>query len=193
MLLDVADLVEDDDVDDNAVTIARDVTVSERSVPPARPATPAPGPAAIAPASSTGPSFPDNPLTTPRAMPAAVPTPPIPRRPASTRTPFVVDVVPEIAAVTPSESAPPRRRLVPLAIAATAAAIVLGAIGATIFSRPSQDAAPATATAASDPGPPSTVVVPPPPAVDPVPHAASAATPTQGSSSASAPPLPRRR
>jgi len=182
--LDVADLVEDDDIDGNALTTAREVSVALGSMamaPPPPPTRPYPLQAEIPLADESAPSLPAFPeldrLTAPLAPPpasepVAAPAAPDSERQPSTRTPFVVDVVPEIVVVTEEEPAFRPRRRIPLAIAA--AALVLLAVGAAILARSSQEEGHAPTTAAPDAVPPSTVVVAPPPAVDPVPPAPSA-------------------
>ncbi len=177
--LDVADLVEDGDVDDGALTVAREVEVSPRSMAPAPPAISSPSslsPSSPAAAASTPsfsfatlplPSFPEaEQPTTPRALPVT------PHHQPSTRTPFVVDVVPELVAVATAEP-PPSARKRTLIIGGLVMLLLLGVAGAAFLTRSSTETTPTNAS--SDRGdPPSAVIVAPPPAVDPLPHAASA-------------------
>ncbi len=162
--LDVADLVEDDeDPEGNALTMARQVKLSELAITPTPPAPVVPPPVASV-------------------------------RQPSTRTPFVVDLIPDVVVATSPESNPfasRSRRAVPLAILA-AAAVLLLAIGVTVLTRSSESASPeGTTTVATDREPPSTLVVAPPPAVDSVPAAASgAAAAPSGAPSARTPAPP---
>jgi len=118
----------------------------------------------------------------PAARPA--PAPPASERGApTTRTPFVVDVLPLRPSVSASKNALAAlgdRRVVGIAIAIGTAAIVMLMVGAALIARRS-GAADSTSNASSrheeqqqlESHPPSTVVVPPPTAVDTLPAASS--------------------
>ncbi len=184
--LDVADLVDDDDVDDNALTTAREVSVSPRSMsamPPAMPGATLPE----VPAAPSAPSFPEidqltAPLAaTPLSMRAVQPT--APHQP-STRTPFVVDVVPEVIVSEGAGELPERRRIAPVAIAVAAALLVLSVIAIMIASRSSESTAPAAPTSAGERGP----AVAPSPAVEALPQASSGAAVGAAPKASSAPP-----
>lgn len=165
----------DDDDDGDALATAREVTLSNRAI------TPAPEPRSVSP-----------------ELPAIAPVPPsAPRREPSTRTPFVVDVLPTLLEPTSDVDGTPRRSPPRVALA-IAAAVVLAGAGAAILAL--QPAPVAPTAAARLPDPPSTVIVAPPPVVDPLPHpstsaSTSAAPPPRASAPATAPraPAPPRK
>jgi len=190
--LDVADLVDDDDEDGTAVTLAREVSVSPRSITPTPPAMPLATRPAVAEVPPP-PSFPsiDQPTAPIAPSPSSVGTsaaePTLPHRQPSTRTPFVVDLAPELIVATEAGFDAQRRRLVPLLVAVSAAALVLLAIGLTILWRGPSGGVP-DATSALGPEPPSASAAPLP-AVDALPRAASAAAPSATPSASTAPPV----
>jgi len=166
-VLDELGAADDDDDDDlDALATAREVTLSKRAI------SPAPEPHTISP-----------------ELPAVAPVPPSPPRAPSTRTPFVVDVLPNALEPTSDVDETPRcsRPRIALAIAA---AIVLAGVGAAILALQPAPIAPTAAARAPDP--PSTVIVAPPPAVDPLPHPSATAS-TDAAPRASAPASPRQK
>ena len=155
----VLDELDDDDGD--ALATAREVTLSTRAITPAPEARSAPPALPVPPP----PHFPAlEPASPPRAAARPDPPPP-PRREPSTRTPFVVDVLP--TAVVSTSDVEKRRRPLPRVALALAAALVLAGAGAGVIARsPAPDA---PTTAAHEPDPPSTVIVTPPPVVESAP------------------------
>jgi serine/threonine protein kinase len=159
-----SDAVLDDD-DGSALMAAREIVLSERSIAPTSDVVSIPPSARPPPHDAPAQDFPAvDQLTAPLA--ATPPAPPLraeasePRE-RSTRTPFVVGVVPQQIA---SPGVRADRRLVPVAVIAVAALLAI-VIGAALLSSGSQTPDPAAATV-HQPPPPSTVVVAPPP-IDP--------------------------
>jgi hypothetical protein len=176
------DLIEDDET--SALAASREVIVSSRStapVPePVRTQVVGPLPLVTTPPRRTPPPFfpaVDQLTASMSEPPASAPrpssAPPVFRQP-STRTPFVIDVLPTSIMPVAMSLFEERRRILPLAAVIAAGAVLLLVIGATLIAR--RDSASTSAAAAQDP-PSTQVVAPLPVATDLPPRASASASP----------------